>query len=460
MSLAEYQKQCLDKLIWATQTLGVKADDGQLDQIAILIVETMTGPWRYFHTPHHIFQVGGYDDPIEVLAALFHDVVYVQVDQCVHFNLAHYITPFAKYVEGHLVVRSAGELPEDKTFELVSAIFEIIPGQKLSPFAGQNEFLSSIVAAKILEPIFTFELITQIIACIEATIPFRSFSPAGKTVSEQIYQRLLNITQVFQLGLNDETLRETVQRGVRVANRDVGSFGGSSAYFLDNTWSLLPETNHGLTGSHVYSIRQYRTALQKMADFLEWLKPELIFRQFEGEPTDRIYQMLLDRASHNLQVGHLYLRSKLLSIAILEGIALNIGKDVPLAMLVGTAPSPGKPTAQLEDFLSLHEENYCPVNQIEQEVLDLLEQGRNQTTAFDIKNSPFTTLLVKCIGFEEVRKLANPTRQFFEGKLSGDDFLAHCNPAVVQSIVDSLLKLLESRQAILSNALTMNSNRK
>ncbi|HZX00624.1 MAG TPA: hypothetical protein VFF45_00105 [Bacilli bacterium] len=54
----------------------------------------MTGPWRYFHTPNHIFEVGGTDDPIEVLAALFHDIVYVQVDRGIQFNVAHFLTPF------------------------------------------------------------------------------------------------------------------------------------------------------------------------------------------------------------------------------------------------------------------------------------------------------------------------------------------------------------------------------
>ena len=449
MSLAQYQQQCLDKLLWATQKLLVQVEESQLQQIATLIVETMTGPWRYFHTPHHIFQVGGYEDPIEVLAALFHDVVYVQVDQCVHFNLAYYITPFAKHIDGHLRVREAEALPDDKVFTIVSAIFNIAPGQQLSPFAGQNEFLSSVVAAKILEPILDPSLITQIVACIEATIPFRPASPEGLTASDRLHQRLATINQQFDLNLSNETLRETIKRGVRVANRDVGSFGGSSAYFLDNTWSLLPETNHGLTSPHAYSIREYRTALQKMADFLDWLKPELVFRQFEEEPKDHVYEMLLKRADHNLEVGRLYLRSKLLTIAILEGISLRIGKDIPLTMLVGTVPSPGRPNPRLEDFLGLMEPNYQPSSQVEQEVLNLLEQGRSQTTSFDIKNSPFSTLAVKSIGFDEIRRLREPTQQFFEHKLSGDAFLAHCDKGLVQAIMSGLLRLLESRQLAL-----------
>jgi hypothetical protein len=450
MSLAEYQQQCLDKLVWATQQLGVKADPHHLKQVAVLIVETMTGPWRFFHTPHHIFQVGGYEDPIEVLAALFHDVVYVQVDQCVHFNLAYHITPFARLVDNHLVVREAPDLPQDPLFEMVMALFDVVPGQTLLPFAGLNEFLSAVVAAKVLEPLMSPSLIVQIIACIEATIPFQPVSKSGVTATEQLGERLRKLNPTFDLALDETLIAATIKRGVRVANRDVGSFGGSSAYFLDNTWSLLPETNHCLHSPHAYSIREYRQALQKMADFMDWLQPGLVFRQFQDEPNDRTYGMLIERARYNLSVGRLYLRSKLLTIAILEAISLHMGQNIPLTMLVGTAPTPGRQIARLEDFLALQDCHYQPQNEIETEVLRLLETGRNQTTAFDIKNSPFATLLVKSIGFSEVRRLREPTQKFFTRELSGDEFLACCDSHVVQAITQALLHLLESRQRVLA----------
>ncbi|HSN97364.1 MAG TPA: hypothetical protein VLS89_03665, partial [Candidatus Nanopelagicales bacterium] len=97
MSLDQYRRQCLDKLVWALERLGLSAEPAGLtgltgltglERVAELIVQTMTGPWRYFHTPDHIFEVGGNEDAIEVLSALFHDIVYVQVDRGIHFNLA------------------------------------------------------------------------------------------------------------------------------------------------------------------------------------------------------------------------------------------------------------------------------------------------------------------------------------------------------------------------------------
>ncbi|MGB3695721.1 MAG: hypothetical protein WA999_23665, partial [Spirulinaceae cyanobacterium] len=74
-----YQK-CLEKLTWATEKLQVQVELAQLIKVTELIVQTMTGAWRYYHNTEHILKVGGTDNPIEVLAALFHDIVYVQID--------------------------------------------------------------------------------------------------------------------------------------------------------------------------------------------------------------------------------------------------------------------------------------------------------------------------------------------------------------------------------------------
>ncbi|MDY7015356.1 MAG: hypothetical protein SVX43_17520, partial [Cyanobacteriota bacterium] len=147
MSFESDSQQCLEKLIWATRELQVDIDRHQLSKIADLIVQTMTGPWRYFHTPEHIFQVGGSENAIEVLAALFHDLVYVQVDKSVNFNLTYYISPFIRQVKEKLYIREESELPQDPMVAMVMDVFGFAPGKELSPFAGQNEFLSALICA-------------------------------------------------------------------------------------------------------------------------------------------------------------------------------------------------------------------------------------------------------------------------------------------------------------------------
>ncbi len=177
--LVQDQERCLYRLNWAIQQLGGDADPTRVGKIAKLIIQTMTGPWRFFHTPEHIFEVGESGDAIEVLAALFHDLVYVQVDQGVSVNISAYISPFVEEKNGELVIRNRSELPCDRVFDLVAQIFGFSAEQVLVPTAGQNEFLSAVIAAKCLEKELKPEIIAQVAACIEATIPFRGKSEAG-----------------------------------------------------------------------------------------------------------------------------------------------------------------------------------------------------------------------------------------------------------------------------------------
>jgi hypothetical protein len=248
------QERCLAKLQWAIQQLGGDADPAQLSKTAELVIQTMTGPWRFFHTPEHIFEVGESGDAIEVLAALFHDLVYVQVDQGVSVNISGYISAFVKEITGQLVIRARPELPNDIMFEMVLQLFGFVPEQVLLPAAGQNEFLSAVIAAKFLEHALPAAQIAQVVACIEATIPFRTHSASGLSPSDSLYERLHHINQVMSFGWSDEQVSSVVQRSVRLANRDVENFAyPSAADFLDNTWNLLPETNHDLKNANSYT---------------------------------------------------------------------------------------------------------------------------------------------------------------------------------------------------------------
>lgn len=103
-----------------------------------------------------------------------------------------------------------------------------------------------------------------------------------------------------------------------IAKSDVISFARQdSAHFLANSWKLLPETNHNLTGCSFYSFRDYRVALLKVEGFMNYLNPEVIFRQFDGCPDDRTYQQWENTAKHNLEIGRLDLGCKLAAIALL-----------------------------------------------------------------------------------------------------------------------------------------------
>lgn len=450
MNFDNNHQQCLDKLIWVTEHLKVKAPVKQLSKMAKLIVQTMDSPWRYFHSTAHILEVGGDGDAIEVLAALFHDIVYVQVDKSINFNLIYYLAPFIEEDRGKLFIREQNELPDDAIFEMVAMIFGCVPGQILCPFGGQNEFLSALVAAKTLESFLSPTLIVQVAACIEATIPFRSKTESGFSASELLHQRLKLINHQFNLQLTDEDVIQAVKRSVRLANRDVCNFAEpSSAVFLTNTWSLLPEINHNLRKAGSYTVRDYREAMQKMLGFLKNLKPELVFHQFQGEPDDRTYHDLVKQTRKNIEVARLYLESKLVAIAMIEALSLRFGSDVSLSTMIGELPDSEFSVGRLKDSFPHIPNPYQPSVAVEQEVLDLLEIGRWKNSNYDIRNSPLTTFVVKYIGFNEIRRLRERSQAFFQGIISSEDYLASCNSELTRIISNGVIKLLENRQATL-----------
>lgn len=451
MDSAKAYEKCLKRLTWATESLNLEIGPLQLAEITDLIVRPMTGPWRFFHTPQHIFEVGGSKDPIEVLAALFHDLVYVQVDWSINFNVGYYISPFAKEIDGHLTIRFESDLPADSTFEMVASVFGFVPGQVLNPYAGQNEFLSALVAAKVLEPFVEAPLLVQIVTCIEATIPFRGTCDNGTTVSDRILQRLQLTNQNFDLGLSDRKLCETVTRGVRVANRDVSSFAHpSAARFLANTWNLLPETNHNLSTPGSYSVADYRLAIQKMESFMSTLKPGVIFRQFQGEPCDRIYKLFQYRAIQNIRIAQLYLESKLVTIALIEAISLAIGLDIPLVIMMGEPPLQGFTFLRLEHFLPEVTVFCQPRTDIEQEVWNLLKFGRAKSTYSDLQHSPVAIFIVKLIGFDAIREQCLSAKQFFQGDISTEEFIRGFHYTVPEKLITALVELFDSRKTSVS----------
>lgn len=451
MDSVQAHQKCLEKLIWAMDRLELEVDLAQLYTIAELIVQPMTSHWRYFHTPQHVIEVGGDEDGIEVLAALFHDLVYVQVDCSINFNLSYYITPFIKQEREKLRIRATDQLPADIKFEMVGCVFGFVPGQVLDPFAGENEFLSALVATKILEPFLSFAQLVEIAACIEATIPFREKSLEGLTASDRLYQRLLFTNRQFNLGLSDEAIEQMVKRTQRVGNRDVSGFAHpSSAYFLANTWNLLPETNHNFI-SRSYTVREYRMALQKMENFMNFLKPEAIFHQFRGEPDDLTYSRLENGAKRNIEIARLYMGSKLVAIALMESLAFSLGFDVSLATIMGELPYQDYRGVRLETFLPKVLAPYHPKNDLELEVLDLLENGRAKSATADLKDSPLATFMVKSLGFEEMQKQCARAKEFFKGNLSAVDFISNFDAAVTQPVVDALLKLFENRKLAINS---------
>lgn len=439
-------ERCKRLLYWSVESLTAPLSESkkiELEEIAHLIVESMTGTWRYFHTTEHIFEVGGTDDPIEILAAFFHDMVYTQVDYGIHINVSSYICPFIHEKDGYLFIRT--KTPESDLFELLLLIFGFEKGQKLMPFSGQNEFLSALVAIQALASYLEHSHLAQVAACIEATIPFRK-THNGISCYDRLRERLENVNQIFGFLWNSEEIDQILFRCIRVATRDIENFGSPDPVrFLDNTWNLMPETNHDLRTPNSYSISGYRTSMMKMLNFLKTLTPEQIFHQYKSVPNDIELQQYFENTRRNLRIAELYLKSKILTIGILETLSYRIGRNTPLSTLIGEIPKGKMVIPTLDYFLPVLEKPYIPKNSLEETVLDVLTYGINKETTYDIKNSPITAFLVRAIGFSKVEELYESLLDYYSEKINAEEFLAKCDPFIVEVIVNGAIQIFELR---------------
>lgn len=414
----------------AFRSLEQFVDTPTVKALAQVILECMTGCHRSFHTPEHILQVADGGDAVEVLAALFHDVVYIQVDACIPNAVTGVLEPFMS-VEEPYRIKPLTSLYNDPDFALVATVFEVEREEEVPP--QQNEFFSAIVAAKLLSPFLDRTHLAEIVACIEATIPFRVSSKEGVPPSDRLYHNLLRANERFDLRLNPEQVIAAVKRAVRLANRDVKNFADVKAsYFLDNTWKLLPETNPPLRNPESYTPHQYRCALQKMVGFMDFLAPNLVFRQFQGEPSPEDYEGMLDRAAKNIDVARLYLKAKLVALAFVEALNQPEREEIPLVNLVGHCQFSPRPKSPGTLSASSRQE------QIQVEVMELLEVGRNQETAFDIRHSPLAAHLARTYGFTAVSEWFDASQDLFSRKLSPQAFLDYHEPDVVNLCLEYL----------------------
>jgi hypothetical protein len=403
----------------ALSGLNCPATPAEIERWSVIVDEAMAGRARLFHTHDHVFDITQTHDPIEALAGLFHDIVYVQVDQGLSSRIAQVVSAYAEPEQGAYVLKP---LKDDVPAQLVYELFGVQAGARLTPMVGLNELLSALVAARELATRLAMGAVAQVVACIESTIPFRGHDAEGRTPFDRLAERLRRANTRFSLGLDDQELTAAVHRAVRVCLRDVSGFADpDSARFLDNTWKLLPETNPALRTPDVYSIREYRTALQKMEAFLGTLTADRVFLQYEDEPSDEEHQRLLEVTTRNLDFAARYLRAKLYPVAILEALAVETGGDAPLELFTGGLPKPpsggGK---RLEHFLPPAEDMAQDQDPTLRAVLAF---GRASETSFDLRASPAASFLYRRYGAAVVEEGVKQARRFFQGTLSAGEFL-------------------------------------
>lgn len=445
MNQTDYLYQCCQILNNAITKLGFIVTDDKVCEISELIIEVMTQKSRYFHNFKHILMVSNSDYPLITLAGLFHDIVYWQVDGKIPFNLTPYITPFIEQKNDNLFIKKQLNY-QNNSFKIVLNIFGLNLGDNLSKFSGQNEFLSALVATKVLESVLSLPIITQIITLIELTIPFRHIDGEINQITIVLKKRLERVNNQFNLGLKDQDIVSTITQAVKLANVDVSGFASSDVMeFINNTWLLLPETNHCLRETTKYTIEEYRIALANTLNFINYLSPQFIFHNYNNEPSKEVFQELINSAQYNLKITRLYLTAKLVSISFLEAICMRFYPQISLSFLFGIRGNMKSKHLSLINFLPLFN-FYAPTDKIENDTLVLLELECQKNFEYPFKQALFTTFIVKYLTFSKIIIYTQKCYLFFDHKITNEEFLKLFPSPLITIVSEAIAQLLAEKQ--------------
>ncbi|HSN27609.1 MAG TPA: hypothetical protein VLT45_15055, partial [Kofleriaceae bacterium] len=135
--------------LWAAlHALGTQAEIGQIERWGFAIHGALSAAGREFHNHDHVIDIAKHGDPLEVIAALYHDAVYIQVDQGPPRSMRTEMDRVLLQTEvGYRVLPAAASGPTAD----VLAVFGRHVGDVVTGVSGLNELASALVASMHLE---------------------------------------------------------------------------------------------------------------------------------------------------------------------------------------------------------------------------------------------------------------------------------------------------------------------
>jgi len=430
-------------LIQAFDDLEASIPLEKLEEIAVIVYSAMSNPARHYHNLDHVFNFSDPPDPIRYLAAVFHDIVYYQVDGGVSPELEAYILPYIQRKNDQFFLVES--LPEaEKRVSCLLELFGYTLGQAITFRGGLNEFLSALVTVKLLSGFIQDQQLFAVVLCVEATIPFRGPDDDGRRHFEVMADRLYAMRDRYPFLGSKSEIDAMLIRAVIFSNQDVETFSlDDPAGFLDITFRLLPESNADLRKQGVYTIRQYRAGLQNMEHFMRALNPECVFNQYKGFPGEKEYRVMVRQARKNLSIALSYLEIKLLTMALLEGLAEATGGDAPLSLFMGDLPREGVVIERMEDYLpEVTLPDYIDPGS---DLLRLLSGGLSEL-GFDLHQSLTSLFIFINLTEEERRTYFESALAFFEGELTAEEFLAKTPKRLLHPIARAIAEMVFTRR--------------
>ena len=259
----------------AARSWARPAETTDIERWGFSIHAALSAAGREFHNHDHVVDSLSDGDPLEVIAALYHDAVYIQVDQGPPRSMRDELDRVLAQSDDGWRVLPAPARPACRA--RCSRVFGRQVGDVVTPTTGLNEFASALVASLQLEHALDRKQRIAVAACIEQTIPFRE-----DPVTE-LRKRLA------ALGLAGDALEETRRaRGARRQPRRrelrrQRSGARSSTTPGSCSRRATPRcTRRSSTRCAITAI-----ALQKMEQFLAWLPAERVFHAWGDEPRPR-----------------------------------------------------------------------------------------------------------------------------------------------------------------------------
>lgn len=434
----------------AFRALSVPVPMPEVERLAILVQSAMSGKKRAFHTTKHVLHLSEGMKPTQVLAALFHDVVYCQLDGGLSAQAAGLLEGVTQSENGALLLREIK--PGDKALALCVDMFGFSAGQILPPQRGMNEFLSAALATRVLQHHLSDGQLLAVVACIEMTIPFRAPDEDGQTAAQALAQRIQAhcgrraAEPSFSEQQTASFVKAVVTDAVMFANRDLSGFTAANpGRCLSNTLLLVEESMSHFPALSFCSIQEYRGALMRMDTFLKNLNHAHVCQGFDAHPDTQTLQDMGAAVKRNIAFSREYLAALMTSMAIIEALALSTGTDCPIGIFLGDSAHLGGEPDQIEDLLPP-----APAGQpVNADLITVFENEHILESINDLTASPLTEFVYHSLGQHGTQQALAQAQLMFDGHLTPLAFLQTLDRDMVRAVIRACAEIAVSRKATL-----------
>jgi hypothetical protein len=396
--------------------------------IARLIYDSMTVHGRVYHSMQHVFDISRtMKDPILILSALFHDVVYYSIDKAFLPEQHRLIDEIIISLDDQLFLTS--DLRGDKFLEKFVKIYGVQPGAEL-PKTGTNEFISGLIGVKIASKWLDTSQLLEVACCIEATIPFRPVLD-GKTPMDRLYDRVKAVCPEQ----SEEWLVATMTKAVATANCDLCSFDSDDRnFFLDSSWKLLPEARPILL-EHDCPLIEWDNELKALEGRTKFLMSSVprIFQRLGNIPNDEEMAEKQRKTHDNLNVMWEYTKVRQLHSMILVAVVEAMGGD-PASFSLRSCLNIDASTLNSVPDVSL--------TTSEREVRQWLVNGRQTSFDWDAASSPLGAYLFDSLGSTGVEEAISIGKNQPPGSLA---LLQHLPKDIIAAVSSGLAAVFTDR---------------